>query len=53
MAGLRLVLGVDVEAGNQSHANVSMPGLLQLIDRSLATSAPGAYVGTGGSATTP
>ena len=33
MAGLRLVLGVDVEAGNQRHANVSRPGLLTWLDR--------------------
>ena len=33
MAGLRLVLGVDVEAGNQSHSNTTLPGLLRLIDR--------------------
>jgi hypothetical protein len=33
MAGLRLVLGVDVEAGNHSHSNTTLPGLLRLIDR--------------------
>lgn len=33
MAGLRLVLGVDVEAGNHSHSNTMLPGLLKLIDR--------------------
>lgn len=33
MAGLRLVLGVAVEAGNSSHANTTLPGLLELIDR--------------------
>jgi hypothetical protein len=33
MAGLRLVLGVDVEAGNKSHANTTLPGPLALIDR--------------------
>lgn len=33
MAGLRLVLGVDVEAGNHSHSNTTLPGLLKLIDR--------------------
>ena len=32
MAGLRLVLGLDVLAGNKSHANHTMPGLLRLID---------------------
>ncbi len=33
MAGLRLVLGVTVEAGNHSHSNTTLPGLLRLIDR--------------------
>ncbi len=33
MAGLRLVRGVDVEPGNQSHSNTTLPGLLKLIDR--------------------
>lgn len=33
MASLRLVLGVDVEAGNQSHSNTTLPGLLTRIDR--------------------
>lgn len=33
MAGLRLVLGVDVEAGDQSHSNTSLPGLTELLDR--------------------
>lgn len=33
MAGLRLVLGVDVEAGNHSHSNTTLSGLLKLIDR--------------------
>jgi len=33
MAGLRLVLGVDVEPGNRSHSDSSLPGLLALLDR--------------------
>jgi len=33
MAGLRLILGVDVEAGNHSHSNHTLPGLLRCIDR--------------------
>lgn len=33
VAGLRLVLGVDVEAGNQSHSNTTLPGLLKVIDK--------------------
>ena len=32
MAGLRLVLGVDVRAGNEHSAAHSQPGLLQLLD---------------------
>ena len=40
MAGLRLVLGVDVEAGNQSQANASLPGLMELIDRLPAEKRP-------------
>ncbi|HSD61280.1 MAG TPA: transposase [Burkholderiales bacterium] len=33
MAGLRLMLGVAVAAGNQSHANTTLPGLIELIER--------------------
>lgn len=33
MAGLRLVLGVDVEAGNRSHGNYTMPGLIKILDK--------------------
>lgn len=33
VAGLRLILGVDVEAGNQSHSDTTLPGLLNLLDR--------------------
>ncbi|MDI3465578.1 MAG: hypothetical protein OJF50_004399 [Nitrospira sp.] len=33
MAGLRLVLGVDVEAGNHRHSHTTLPGLARLIDR--------------------
>lgn len=33
MAGLRLVLGVDVEAGDRSQSNTSLPGLTKLLDR--------------------
>ena len=40
MAGLRLVLGVAVEAGNLSHANTTLPGLLELIDRLPADKRP-------------
>lgn len=40
MAGLRLVLGVDVEAGNQSQSNTSLPGLITLLDRLPAEQRP-------------
>jgi len=33
MAGLRLILGVDVEAGNETNASHTLPGLLRCIDR--------------------
>lgn len=33
MAGLRLMLGVEVAAGNQSHANTTLPGLIELMER--------------------
>lgn len=33
MAGLRLMLGVTVAAGNQSHANTTLPGLIELMER--------------------
>lgn len=32
VSGLRLMLGVDVVAGNQSHVNQTLPGLLRLLD---------------------
>ena len=33
MANLRLVLEVEVQAGNQSHSNYSLPGLVSLLNR--------------------
>ena len=33
MSGLRLILGVEVTAGNESNASHSLPGLLRCIDR--------------------
>lgn len=33
MSGLRLMLGVGVAAGNESHANTTLPGLVELIER--------------------
>ena len=32
VSGLRLMLGVDVLAGNQSHANHTLPGLMRILD---------------------
>jgi hypothetical protein len=32
VSGLRLMLGVDVLAGNQSHAHYTLPGLIELLD---------------------
>ena len=32
VSGLRLMLGVDVVAGNESHVNHTLPGLLNLLD---------------------
>jgi hypothetical protein len=32
VSGLRLMLGVDVLAGNQSHANHTLPGLIRILD---------------------
>jgi hypothetical protein len=32
VSGLRLMLGVDVLAGNQSHANHTLPGLVRILD---------------------
>ena len=32
VSGLRLMLGVDVVAGNQSHANHTLPGLVSILD---------------------
>jgi len=32
VSGLRLMLGVDVLAGNQSHANHTLPGLVSILD---------------------
>jgi hypothetical protein len=33
MSGLRLILGVEVAAGNESHADTALPGLVDLIER--------------------
>ena len=40
MAGLRLVLGVEVEVGDQSQSNTSLPGLTELLDRMLPEKRP-------------
>jgi hypothetical protein len=41
MAGLRLVLGVEVRAGNEHSAAHSQPGLLQLLDELPRNANPG------------
>jgi hypothetical protein len=33
MAGLRLMLGVSVAPGNETHANTTLPGLIELIEK--------------------
>ncbi len=40
IANLRIVLDVEVQAGNQSHSNNSLPGLLALLKRLPADSKP-------------
>ena len=40
MAGLRLMLGVEVAAGNRSHANTTLPGLMELMERLPAEKRP-------------
>ncbi len=40
MANLRLVLEVEVQAGNQSHSNYSLPGLVSLLNRLPANGKP-------------
>jgi hypothetical protein len=40
VAGLRLVLNAAVLAGNESHANHPLPGLLRLLDRLLPEQRP-------------
>ncbi len=40
MANLRLVLDVEVQAGDQSHSNHSLPGLVTLLNRLPADSRP-------------
>ncbi len=40
IANLRLVLEVEVQAGNQSHSNNSLPGLVSLLNRQPADCKP-------------
>jgi hypothetical protein len=40
VSGLRLMLGVDVVAGNESHANDTLPGLVKLLDGLAANKRP-------------
>ena len=40
VCGLRLILGVDVLAGNESHAHYTLPGLVKLLDSLAAQKRP-------------
>lgn len=53
MAGWRLILGVDVEAGNESHSNRTLPGLLRCIDRLPEAQRPKVVRGDAGFGTAP
>jgi len=53
VAGLRLILGVDVEAGNESHSNRTLPGLLRCIDRLPEAQRPKLVRGDAGFGTAP
>lgn len=53
VSGLRLMLGVDVLAGNQSHANHTLPGLLRILDGLAAHQRPKLVRGDAGLAGEP
>ena len=48
VAGLRLMLGVTVAPGNQSHANTTLPGLIELIEGMPAEKRPALVRGDSG-----
>lgn len=53
VSGLRLMLGVDVLAGNQSHANHTLPGLMGILDTLPAEKRPKLVRGDAGLAGEP
>lgn len=53
VSGLRLMLGVDVLAGNQSHSNHTLPGLIRILDGLLPTQRPYVVRGDAGMAGEP
>jgi hypothetical protein len=53
VSGLRLMLGVDVLAGNQSHANQTLPGLLRILDGLTSSRRPQLVRGDAGMAGEP
>jgi hypothetical protein len=53
VSGLRLMLGVDVLAGNESHANHTLPGLMNLLDGLAANQRPKLVRGDAGLAGEP
>jgi hypothetical protein len=53
VSGLRLMLGVDVLAGNQSHSNHTLPGLIRILDSLLASQRPYLVRGDAGMAGEP
>jgi hypothetical protein len=53
VSGLRLMLGIDVLAGNQSHANHTLPGLLGILDTLPADKRPRLVRGDAGLAGEP
>src|ERR671918_1536041 len=53
VSGLRLMLGVDVLAGNESHVNHTLPGLIRILDSLLPSQHPYLVRGDAGMAGKP
>src|ERR671919_930959 len=53
VSGLRLMLGVDVLAGNQGHSNHTLPGLIRILDSLLPSQHPYLVRGDAGMAGEP
>jgi hypothetical protein len=53
VSGLRLMLGVEVLAGNQSHANHTLPGLIRILDGLVPSKRPQLVRGDAGLAGEP